>query len=206
MVYQGKILRYLSNDKWYHGTTQSGWEEINRIGVQADYNRETSDLLDFGYGFYMTDKPASAENYMARLQKAGAIDSGEKLVVIEFEFCPLEWFESEDYKTRIFKTHDDEFAEFVYENRMKNVKGENQHRYDVIYGVMSDSNPIDLIFQHKKGVLAKEEVIEALKKPMSMKQISLHNQKLCDKIKITRVYEFETNESEIIRKEIYGNG
>ena len=54
MDINGKIIKYLSIDKWYHGTTLEGWKSICKLGVLANYNIGYE--LDFGYGFYLTSK------------------------------------------------------------------------------------------------------------------------------------------------------
>ena len=117
---------------------------------------------------------------------------------------PLEWFEGENYKTRIFGKYDDDFAVFVFENRTQNIYGTNQHDYDVIYGVMSDSVPTQAILEYKIGIKTKEEVLESFKKATSMKQLSLHNQKLCDIIKLSEAYTIDRITGE--RKELNING
>lgn len=61
------------------------------------------------------------------------------------------------------------------------------HNYDFIIGVMSDSNPQKLIFSYRKGEITDEEVVEGLQKFTSMEQLSLHNQEICDILKVKRV-------------------
>jgi len=78
--------------------------------------------------------------------------------------------------------------------------GNKQHNYDIIYGVMSDSIPTIAIQEYKMGIKTKEEVLQCLKKPTSMKQISLHNQKLCDMIKLKEAYVINVETDE--RKEL----
>lgn len=85
-------------------------------------------------------------------------------LILGFQFTPLEWFEGEEYNTKILGKYDDEFAIFVFENRTENTFGSKQHDYDVIYGVMSDSVPTQDILQYKMGIKTKEEVLDSLKK------------------------------------------
>ena len=75
-----------------------------------------------------------------------------------------------------------------------------QHEYDVIYGVMSDSVPTKLLLDFRAGETSKELVLEGLKKSTSMKQISIHNQNLCNTLKLTRAYEYYPKTDE--RKEL----
>ena len=132
------------------------------------------------------------------MKNASFYAEDDKPMILGFEFTPLEWFENDDYLTKIFAKFDDEFAIFVFENRTEYIDGSKQHDYDVIYGVMSDAVPTLLIQQYKFGTITKEEAIEGLKKPTSMKQISLHNQKLCDIIRLKEAYviDLENNERE----------
>lgn len=199
-----KVRKVLNQNMWYHGTVFSNWESFCKNGIIADYNKDTSDALDFGYGFYLAPSKERAEHYIiSMMENSGFYVKDEKPMILGFEFTPLEWFEGEEYQTKIFSKFDDEFAIFVFENRTENIMGDKQHNYDVIYGVMSDSVPTIAIQEYKMGIRTKEDVLECLKKSTSMKQISLHNQKLCDIIKLKEVYviDKETNE----RKELNVN-
>lgn len=189
-----KIIKYLKIDKWYHGTSLYGWKKMCELQVQADYNKGHE--LDFGYGFYLTFKD-QAEYYITNLIKYSAnlpgVPEDKKIpVVIEFNFCPYDWYNENTFKFEILNTYDDRFAEFVFHNRINNVFGENQHDFDVIFGVMSDSVPTVLIQRYKSKEINKAEVIQELKKSTRNKQISLHNQKLCDRIKPTKAYNIVT--------------
>ncbi len=129
----------------------------------------------------------------------GVLSRGEKMVwelflqedvvmVLGFEFNPLQWFEEDVYNTKIFNKYDDDFAIFVFKNRTENIAGSKQHDYDVIYGVMSDSVPTLEIQYYKMGIKTREEVIATLKKQTSMKQLSLHSQEICDIISLKEAY------------------
>lgn len=203
-----KIEKYLNNHKWYHGTSLQGWKEICEKKIQANHNIYNE--LDFGYGFYLTPKKSQAENFTNNvikyrkensLQDLGLIfpadnSSGEDeiAVVIEFEFEPIEYFENQSYNFGVFSKYDDEFANFVFHNRTDNVNGEAHHNYDLIFGVMSDTNPPVVINRFKNDQIGKNEVIEELKKSTSSKQLSIHNQKICDIIKPSRAYLVENRE------------
>lgn len=65
---------------------------------------------------------------------------------------------------------------------------------------MSDSVPAQAILEYKMGIKTKEEVLECFKKATSMKQISLHNQELCDIIKLKEAYTIDKTTKE--RKEL----
>ena len=198
MELSSKIRTTLSSCKWYHATTKSNFENLLKTGVIADYNRGSE--LDFGYGFYLTVSEEMAERYISRL--FGSIQDGnsEPLVIMEYEFLPIEWFLSDDYRSKVFPKFDDEFAEFVFMNRLECKTKKQQHEYDVIYGVMSDSVPTKLLLAFRAGEISKEEVLEGLKKSNSMKQICIHNQSLCDTISLSRAYEYDPKTNE--RKEL----
>lgn len=200
----GKIRKALSQNIWYHGTVLSNWDSFCHNGVLADINKDTSDALDFGYGFYLAPTRERAEHYILSMMENSAFyNDNDTPMILGFEFTPLEWFEKEKFNTKIFGKYDDEFAIFVFENRTQNVFGTKQHDYDVIYGVMSDSIPTQAILEYKMGTKTKEEVFECLKKPTSMKQISLHNQNLCDIIKLKEAYTIDKTTNE--RKELNVN-
>ena len=197
----GKVRKKLNQNLWYHGTVFSNWNSFCKKGVIVDINRDTSDALDFGYSFYLAPSRERAEHYITSMIKnSNFYSDNDKPMILGFEFTPLEWFEGDGYQTKVFSKFDDEFAIFVFENRTENIMGSKQHDYDVIYGVMSDTVPTILIQEYKMGKKTKEEVLESLKKSTSMKQISLHNQKLCDIIKLKEAYTIDTNTNE--RKEL----
>lgn len=83
-----KTRNYLKNNKWYHATTLDCWENICELGIIAEYNKETSKDLDFGYGFYLTNTQEKAEEYINRLINSKLVNENQA-VIIEFEFIPL---------------------------------------------------------------------------------------------------------------------
>ena len=97
----------------------------------------------------------------------------------------------------ILNSYNDDFSEFVFNNRLNN--DDIQHNYDLIFGVMSDSLPIVLMQRYKNKELKKEEVLEGLKKTTSTKQLSIHNQAVCNLIKINKIYDINSG------KELYLN-
>lgn len=140
----------------------------------------------------MTPTKERAESFIAGLFKNKVYEHNEA-VVMGFLFEPLNAFENDTYKTKILNSYDDEFAMFVFDNRDHNIDGCNQHPYDIIFGVMSDSVPTITMSEYKMGRISKLEAVETLKKPTSMKQLSLHNQDLCDILKLQEVYLVDLN-------------
>ncbi|PYY28375.1 DUF3990 domain-containing protein [Paenibacillus illinoisensis] len=199
--------KYLKLDKWYHATTLDGWKSICRYGILANHN--IGHELDFGHGFYLTHDKKQAEKYIITLLKYknkgllseieflldSKVDKSKSIpVLVEFDISPLEWLQRKEYDHYFFNKYDEEFAEFVFHNRMYNVNGEDHHGYDFIFGVMSDSNPIIDIERFRNGELEKVEVLEGFKKSTSSKQLSVHSQQLCDIIKPSRAYRIDTGE------------
>ncbi|MBE1554860.1 hypothetical protein H4683_001938 [Filibacter limicola] len=63
------------------------------------------------------------------------------------------------------------------------------HDYDLIYGVMSDSNPNILVPQIKRKAITEEFFInEITKNTTSTRQVSVHNQTICDKLVMKAVH------------------
>ena len=194
-----KQLNRLNKNNWYHGTTLDAYYNIRDQGVISSYNIGTQ--LDFGTGFYLTDSVESASKYMGRLPDLG--ENGElikrtKWCVIEFEFNPFELlFKTEsNYKFRNFAKHDEEFAKFVFANRLYNVYNEKPHGYDIIWGVMSDSIPPEVLLAYQNNEITYEEAIRKLQKPQSMKQLYIGNQTICDMLKISNLIEVDEKEED----------
>lgn len=192
-----KDLNYLNKDKWYHGTTLTDCESIKQQGVISSYNIGTE--LDFGPGFYLTDSIDNASRYMERLPEVlldGTIKKRESWCVIEFEFNPFKiLFECDNgYKYKCFGNYDEEFAEFIFENRLNNVYNESPHNLDIIWGVMSDSLPAKIVIDYKNNNISKSNAINMLMKGTSMKQLYIGNQDICNQLAITNIIIFEGGE------------
>lgn len=192
-----KQLNRLNRDKWYHGTTLESYKNICMQGVLYSYNIGTQ--LDFGTGFYLTESLDAASRYMDRLPEldiSGKLVERKEWCVIEFEFNLFKLlFETENqYKYCNFPVHDEKFAKFVFENRLKNVYNENPHGYDIIWGVMSDSIPPEIIMSYLNNEITYENAIKALQKPQSMKQLYIGNQAICNMLHISNLVEFNKKE------------
>lgn len=195
------IKNKLASDRWFHATRRSHFLNILNKGVIVDYNRYEE--RDFGYGFYLTVNEKMAENFAKRILAYELDESDDPLVIMEFAFCPLDYFANNDCNCAVFSAYDDTFAEFVLDNRIHGLEGIQRHDYHIIYGVMSDSNPAHLIPRYRAGVISKDETLLGLKKGISTKQLSLHTQSLCDKLVLKRVYEY--NPETETRKELDWN-
>jgi hypothetical protein len=205
-ILSAKDIKRLSGDKWYHATLLSYWDEICEKGILTTYNKDTSNSLDFGYGFYLALTAIQAEKFIAQQLKFASVNENDRPLILEFSFCPFQFFESIQYSTRILGSYDDEFATFVFKNRTQNIAGTQQHEYDLMFGVMSDALPLLLISEYSKGFKSEKEVLESLKKQTSMKQLSLHNQSICDTMHLTKAYTFsieDCNRKETLDVEQY---
>ena len=187
-----KELNRLNRDLWYHGTSPDGAENIEENGPQAGYN--IGNMLDFGAGFYLTDTKERAESYISRipvLNRELKFEKRREWAVIEFELNPFKLLFDEGnegkYKYKNFPKHDEEFAKFAFYNRVSNVFRENHHGYDIIWGVMSDNLPDQIVYDYTEGLITYDEAIVKLQKPNSMKQLYISTQEICDMLKITDV-------------------
>lgn len=194
-----KQLNRLNRDKWYHGTTIDAYDNICEQGVIRSYNIGTQ--LDFGTGFYLTDSVESASRYMGRLpdfNENGELIKRTTWCVIEFDFNPFHLlFETKNtYRFCNFAKHNAEFAKFVFENRLYNVYNENPHGYDIIWGVMSDSIPPEVLLAYQNNEITYEDAILKLQKPQSMRQLYIGNQEICDMLKISNLVEINEKEED----------
>lgn len=186
-----KEMNRLNKDLWYHGTTKEDAKSICSMGVICDYN--IGSQLDFGSGFYLTDTQERASSYISRIPEAISPEEfveRKEWAVVEFAFNPCEYLLANiDLPIKILNLpkHDEQFAEFVFDNRVKNVYNENPHNYDIIWGVMSDSLPIEIVAAYSRGLMSREEAVQKLKKPNSMKQLYLGTQELCAKLEVTQI-------------------
>lgn len=192
-----KELNRLNQDLWYHGTTIEDAENIKENGVGVTYNHGAS--LDFGPGFYLTDTFQRAANYISRVPviiPGGKLEECKSWAVVEFGINPFDLLFSgkNQYSYRNFPKHDEEFAKFVFENRMNNTHNENPHNCDIIWGVMSDSNPEQIVWDYQNRKISLEEAVQLLQKSNSMKQLFIGNQKICDMLMINNIYVKEGNE------------
>lgn len=190
-----KEQKFFECSTWYHGTTLSGWKSICRLGIKADFNVGIS--LDFGNGFYLSNDIQNTERYVRNMIKYSNSDFGEDNVpvITVFEFVPFAWL-LEGATYHYFPKYDMEFAEFVFENRL-NYKNQNMHGYDITAGVTTDAKPTYLMQQYFLGNMQKKDVLKEFCKGTSVRQICIHNQKLCDIIYPKEAYILEGKELNI---------
>lgn len=186
-----KELNRLNRDLWYHGTSPEGAENIQENGVQAGYN--LGNMLDFGVGFYLTDTRERAESYISRvpfLNEELRFEKRKEWSVVEFCLNPFEILFGDgkgEYTYKNFPKHDEEFAKFALYNRINNMYRENHHGYDIIWGVMSDNFPDQVVYDYTDGLITYDEAIERLQKSNSMKQLYIGRQEICDLLEIKSI-------------------
>lgn len=84
-----------------------------------------------------------------------------------------------------------EFAEFVFRNRNNykyHIFTKCVHSYDFIGGPMSDGKQIDDFTDYALKRITKGEFLERLMRPKENWQLLIHNQKLCNALTITGIY------------------
>lgn len=183
-------LNRLNQDLWYHGTTIESAENIAKSGVIANYNFGTE--LDFGPGFYLTDTFERASSFISRIPLItpnGIKQARDNWAIVVFTFNPFTLLFSSNtmYSYRNFPKHNDDFANFVFYNRINNAYNENPHNYDLIWGVMSDNNPSKIIFNYREHLIDRDTAITLLKKSNSMRQLYISNQNICNTLKIQEI-------------------
>ena len=204
-----KELNHLNRDFWYHGTSLEGAESIKKLGVLADFNHGNS--LDFGAGFYLTETKKLADSYMSRVPVIGAdgkLTKRTEWAVIEFKFNPytllfgspsetskdeLTVFNGLSYTYKNFAKHNEEFAKFVFDNRRNSLESPNSrnvHCIDIIWGVMSDSIPDQVMIDFSNNELTYEQAIEKLMKSNSMKQLYIGSQAICEMLEFSNIFIF----------------
>lgn len=181
-----KEEKFFSQQLWYHGTTLAEWKSICETKILADYNIGYS--VDYGNGFYLSPNEIATQNYALDTIKYNGSDliDDNIPVVLEFTYSPLaDILSGVPYK--YFAKYDDEFASFVFQCR-KDYLIAKRHSYDITGGVMTDTVPTKIMQQYFADQITKEQVMEEFKRNTSKKQLCLHTQELCDKLKLRRAY------------------
>jgi hypothetical protein len=110
---------------------------------------------DFGKGFYVTKYRQHAENWAKVIGRKHKTEG----FVTEFVFYDTE-FTERLCKVKHFKDYDEEWLDFVVENR--NPLG-GKHDYDIVEGPVADDKVQNRISLYLDGVITKTDFIEELK-------------------------------------------
>ena len=178
---------FLSHDRWYHATSERFFNNIIHNGIIADVNQYSE--LDFGYGFYLAASSKWAEKYAKGFENER---------IVEFRFRPVDILgENSNYK--FFGELNEDFAEFVFSNRMYYTNYANYciHSYDLVAGVMSDGTQITDFEEFRDGDITKVELFRRLLMPKEDWQLTLHSQSLCNKIIPSRAYDLKGGEYDV---------
>lgn len=79
--------------------------------------------------------------------------------------------QTDDLKIKHFAALDQEWLEFIKENR---TKGSIQHSYDVVMGPVADDNTMETVQLYLSGILKAEEAVERLRYSKVNNQVSFH--------------------------------
>ena len=138
----------------YHGSNIA----FDKIDLTKSRNRR-----DFGRGFYCTVLENQAEEWARRLylrsHKGGRY-------VYRYLFR-----QTDDLKIKHFSALDQEWLEFIKENR---TKGGVQHSYDIVIGPVADDNTMETVQLYLSGILKAEEAVERLRYNKVNNQVSFH--------------------------------
>ena len=146
-------------------------------------------LLTNLYGFYLAANLSCAQKYAAGFEDAR---------IIEFHFKPIDILKgSSNY--RFFEALDEEFAEFVFSNRMYYLESEDNcyHKYDLVAGVMSDGTQATDFEEYRDGDITKEELFRRLLLPREDWQIAIHSQALCNCLAPSRAFDLKGGEYDV---------
>lgn len=160
----------------YHGST-----EVIRHPTILDSQR----LLDFGKGFYTTTNLEQAQNWA--LIKRNRLGGSAKAVVTVYELDD-NLLQSEMYKIKIFKFANENWLDFVVNNRKSN----QPHPYDVVMGAVANDTLYKTLTLFESGILTKQETITRLKVHTLYDQLSFHTLELMSEIKYLSYIEIDS--------------
>lgn len=112
-------------------------------------------FLDFGFGFYTTTNKQQAIGFAEKVWKSRKV--GNRVVNI-YEIDEAEVFKN--CSVLKFDFPDSQWLDFVSENRAGTYKGK---MYDVIFGPVANDSVYETFTLYQRGILLKEQTIEALK-------------------------------------------
>ena len=129
----------------YHGTN---------IIIEKPRPVEQNRYLDFGFGFYTTSNLEQARNFALKVVKR----RGGKPIVNVYEFDEKQVEISKICKH--FNAPDDDWLDFVSQNRNGGYKGAN---YGIIIGPVADDDVYTTLQLYLGGFLTREQTLQSLK-------------------------------------------
>ncbi len=148
--------------KLFHGST---------IIVNNPIILKTQRLLDFGKGFYATSNQNQAERWA--IIKKNRLQGKAKSIVTIYQISENLFFNT-NYKIKKFQEPNEEWLDFVFENRKIN----KPHNYDIVIGPVANDTLYATLSLYEANILTKEETIKRLKIHKLYDQISFHNSKV----------------------------
>ncbi|MEI6754022.1 MAG: DUF3990 domain-containing protein [Paludibacter sp.] len=125
--------------KIYHGSTEI---------IEKPLILESQRLLDFGKGYYTTTNSDQAEKWA--VIKRNRIGNEAKSIVSEYEFDD-KLLLSERYRVKIFEEADEEWLDFVVNNR----RVHKNHPFDLVKGAVANDTLYRTLSLFETGILTK---------------------------------------------------
>jgi hypothetical protein len=132
-------------------------------------------LLDFGPGFYTTTNKEQAIDFAIKVRER---ESSDKCCVNMFE-VDIDKIRTE-LKILEFKLPDEQWLDFVADNRNGKYRGEN---YDIIYGPVANDKVYRVFIAYEAGIYNKKETLKKLKVQKLYNQITFKTQKALSNLK-----------------------
>jgi hypothetical protein len=136
--------------------------------------------LDFGAGFYLTTSEEQANKFAAivvKRQKSGSATVN----IYEFDIEAAE----KTLSIRKFAGADEEWLDFVTENRLKTYSGKT---YDIVIGPVANDTVMPTIQAYLGGFFTKEAALITLKANKLVDQICLKTDKALSLLRFVRSY------------------
>ena len=147
----------------YHGSNML----LGKIDLQKSRNR-----VDFGKGFYLTDKFGTARDWAIRKVEL----EGEGIpTIIAYEIRPAVY---SLFGSRFPNIPNFEWLEFICANRRIQVPGlsmnEPRHDYHWVAGPIADDKVVDVVAEYMRKEITADEAIGRLRALPQTYQVSLH--------------------------------
>lgn len=143
----------------YHGTLLEHWDSIRReILIHRPHAKVN---LDFGKGFYTTTNFQQAAERALHLQRNHSAQFPTQIhqgIVISFQLNSHLLYNVEEGEYRIFSSFDEEWAQFVVQNRLATAE-HPAHSYRWTYGPLADGKASYLCNEFLAGRLRMSELI-----------------------------------------------
>ena len=174
--------------KVYHGS----YVKVDKIDLSKSKPNK-----DFGKGFYVTKFRHHAEEWAAIIGEK----HGTEGFVSEFDFSENDFTKS-ICKIKRFEAYNEEWLDFVVENRDKNSKTPT-HDYDIVIGPVANDKVQNTLRLYLKGKISKEKFLKMLTYHEETHQIcfcTLNSLQTIDRIDDTPTYDMIMISEPIIGK------